>query len=161
LAHLAGYVSARMGRRVIKFIIALSVLGFAAGNVANADPISDFFRRLGHSMAHPQTKSPSRSKSSKQSASKEASTAPSPSPSPSVAPSPSLGPPDEHNIRTGSAAPRAKGPKRDLPYAVPVPGKKGLVISPFAPDAGYVDVSKFPPGTEVKDPFSDKIFRTP
>jgi hypothetical protein len=144
-----------MSRSVTKLIVALSIFGFAAGNVANADPISNFFRRLGNSIAPPQKKSGSRSKSSKQSASKDASTAPSPSPGPS------LGPPDQHNTRTGSAAPRAKGAKRDLPYAVPVPGKKGLVISPFAPDAGYVDVSKFPPGTEVKDPFSDKIFRTP
>ena len=142
-----------MSRSVIKLIVALSIFGFAAGNVANADPIGDFFRRLGNSMAHPQKKSGSRSKTSKQSASKEEPTTPTPGPS--------LGPPDQHNIRTGSAAPRAKGAKRDLPYAVPVPGKKGLVISPFAPDAGYVDVSKFPPGTEVKDPFSDKIFRTP
>jgi hypothetical protein len=144
-----------MGRTVIKFIVALSILGFAAGNAANADPISDFFRRLGNSMSHPQKKSASRNKSRKQSASKDASTAPSPSPGPS------LGPPDQHNVRTGSAAPRVKGGKRDVPYAIPVPGKKGLVTSPFAPDAGYVDVSKFPPGTEVKDPFTDKIFRTP
>ncbi len=144
-----------MGRRIIKFIVAMSILGFAAGNVANANPISDFFRRLGNSIAHPQKKSGSRSKSTKQSVSKEESATPSPSPGPS------LGPPDQHNIRAGSAAPRAKGEKGDLPYAIPVPGKKGLVISPFAPDAGYVDVSKFPPGTEVKDPFSDKIFRTP
>jgi len=142
-----------MGRRVIKLIVALSIFGFAAGNVASADPISNFFRRLGDSMAHPQKKSGSRSKSTKQSASKEESATPTPGPS--------LGPPNQHNIRTGSAAPRAKGEKRDVPYAIPVPGKKGLVTSPFAPDAGYVDVSKFPPGTEVKDPFSDKIFRTP
>ncbi|HEV2045974.1 MAG TPA: hypothetical protein VGQ95_05175 [Chthoniobacterales bacterium] len=142
-----------MSRSVTQIIVALSIFGFAAGNVANADPISNFFRRLGNSMAHPQKKSGSRSKSTKQSVSKEESAPPTPGPS--------LGPPNQHNIRTGSAAPRAKGEKRDVPYAIPVPGKKGLVTSPFAPDAGYVDVSKFPPGTEVKDPFSDKIFRTP
>src|SRR5438132_1746889 len=116
-----------MGRRVIKLIVALSIFAFAAGSVANADPISDFFRRLRNSMAHPQKKSGSRSKSSKQSASKEASTTPSPGPS--------LGPPDQHNIRTGSAAaPESRGGKRDVPYAVPVPGKQGLVTSPIAPD---------------------------
>ena len=59
------------------------------------------------------------------------------------------------------AAPEAKDGKRDVPYAVPVPGKKGLVTSPFAPREGYIDVSKFPPGAEVKDPFSGRIFRTP
>src|ERR1700730_16251188 len=134
-----------MSRSVTNLIVALSIFGFAAGSVGHADPVSNFFRGLWNSIAPPQKKSGSRSKSSKQSASKDASTAP----------------PDQDNTRTGSAAPRAKGAKRDLPYAVPVPGKKVLVISPFAPDAGYVDVSKFPPGTEVKDPFSDKIFRTP
>ena len=143
-----------MSRRVAKFIVALSIFGFAAGDVVNADPISNFFRRLGKSMSHPQKKSGSRSKSSKQSATKEESATPTPGPS--------LGPPSQHNIRAGSAAAReSKGGKRDVPYAIPVPGKKGLVTSPFAPDAGYVDVSKFPPGTEVKDPFSDKIFRAP
>lgn len=48
-----------------------------------------------------------------------------------------------------------------MPYGIPVPGKQGFVTSPFAPEAGYVDVRKFPPGTEVKDPFSGRIFRAP
>ena len=42
-----------------------------------------------------------------------------------------------------------------------VPDKPGFVISPFAPNQGYVDVRSFPRSTEVVDPFTGKIFLTP
>src|SRR6266513_3642179 len=80
------------------------------------------------------------------------------SPKPGLGPSP--GPPDEHNVPTASAAPE-EGGKADVPYAIPVPGKQGFVTSPFAPNSGYIDVHQFPPGTDVKDPFTGKVFRTP
>ncbi len=51
--------------------------------------------------------------------------------------------------------------ERNLPYGTPVPGKAGFVTSPHAPYAGYVDVRGFPPNTEVKDPYSGKIFLVP
>jgi hypothetical protein len=54
-----------------------------------------------------------------------------------------------------------KNGKSDLPYGIPVPGKQGLVTSPFSPDSGYIDVRSFPPGTEVKDPYTGKSFLTP
>ena len=50
---------------------------------------------------------------------------------------------------------------RDLPYGTPVPGKPGFVTSPHSPTAGYVDVRGFPPGSEVKDPYSGKIVLVP
>jgi hypothetical protein len=61
---------------------------------------------------------------------------------------------------TPPAAP-TKAAKGDYPYGTPVPGKPGFVKSPFAPDQGLVDVRGFPPGTEVKDPFTNKIFLVP
>lgn len=50
---------------------------------------------------------------------------------------------------------------RNLQYGTPVAGMPGFVTSPHAPYAGYVDVRGFPPNTEVKDPYSGKIFLVP
>ena len=60
-----------------------------------------------------------------------------------------------------TATPVPVAPPRDLPYGTPVPGKPGFVTSPHSPSAGYVDVRGFPPGSEVKDPYSGKIFLVP
>ena len=68
----------------------------------------------------------------------------SPAPSSSIAPSP--GP-------TATAA--------SLPYGVPVPGKPDFVKSPYAPDAGYVDLRGFTRDQSVRDPYTGKMFLVP
>ena len=68
-------------------------------------------------------------------------------------------PPPSHN----NPPPQPQEPVKtgNLDYAKPVAGKPGFVTSPFAPAAGYIDVRGFPPGTEVKDPYSGKTFLVP
>ncbi|HSP45784.1 MAG TPA: hypothetical protein VLO30_07310 [Chthoniobacterales bacterium] len=47
-----------------------------------------------------------------------------------------------------------------LPRASPVPDKPGFVYSPYNPKF-IIDVRGFPPGTEVTDPNTGKVFRVP
>lgn len=62
---------------------------------------------------------------------------------------------------TSAPAPAApQTAKGDYPYGVPVPGKPGFVRSPYSPDK-MTDVRGYAPGTEVKDPYTNKIFLVP
>jgi len=76
-----------------------------------------------------------------------------PGPAP-VAPEP---PQEMASAPAPAAPPTAKG---DYPYGVPVPGKPGFVRSPYSPDK-MTDVRGYAPGTEVKDPYTQKIFLVP
>ena len=76
-----------------------------------------------------------------------------------IAPPPPSPPPTTPPDQANPNAPA--GVKKDYPYATPVAGKPGFVTSPYAPYSGYVDVRGFPPGTEVKDPYTQKIFLVP
>ena len=55
----------------------------------------------------------------------------------------------------------ASAPSTAFPTGKSVPGKPGYVFSPFDKEGRYVDVSGFPSGTKVKDPWTDKIFLVP
>jgi hypothetical protein len=68
--------------------------------------------------------------------------------------------PREETAGPPPTAAATKPSKGDYPYGIPVPGKPHLVESPFSPGK-YVDVEGFPPGTEVKDPYTQKIFLVP
>jgi hypothetical protein len=156
-----------MNGRLKKFFIALTAIALLATQPARAGSIGDFFKALGNSIAHPgqpkkqPTPKPSAKKTKGKTNEQQTADYP-PTPAP-VAPSPTPTPTPtttQPPVRLASAPP-IKNSKRDIPYAIPVPNKPGFVTSPYAPKAGYVDVRGFPSGTEVKDPYSGKIFLTP
>jgi hypothetical protein len=49
----------------------------------------------------------------------------------------------------------------ELPYGTPVPGRPGLVNSPYAGKMQLVDITGLKPGQEVKCPYTGKLFRVP
>ena len=127
-----------------------------ANDAAEAGPFRDFFRAVRSAVAQPHEKArPHRT------AHRHHETPPTDDSTSQTASASSPAPPGETNVRFAKAAPSASQEKSDMPYGTPVPGKPGLVTSPFAPDKGYVDVTGFPPGTEVQDPYTGKIFLTP
>jgi hypothetical protein len=127
-----------------------------ATDVAKAGPFQDFFRALRSSIAQPHEK-PRRHRSSH----KHNETPQSDASQSQTSSSPVPAPPGQRDVRWAKAASGATQQKTELPYGTPVPGKPGLVTSPFALDSGYVDVTGFPPGTAVEDPYTGKIFLTP
>jgi hypothetical protein len=146
------------------FILLIATALLLHPRAASAGSVGDFFKAVGNSLAHPgggkkkQPPPPKRSKS-KGTTTQPADFPPSATATPSALPSPT---PTvaQVPVRVGSIPP-TKNTRVDLPYAIPVPNKAGFVTSPYSPKAGYVDVRGFPSGTEVKDPYSGKVFLTP
>jgi hypothetical protein len=151
-------------RGIVSILFAAAFL--SSGDFAVAgNPIGDFFKRLGNSIAHPRPSPTPHREGQKGTTGKK----PSPSekvvppdmppmPPPPPPPTPTPTPPP---VRTAGGVPPTKGLRRDRPYGIPVPNRPGFVTSPYAPKSGYVDVRGFPSGTEVKDPYSGKVFLTP
>jgi|ERR1700731_3587398 len=138
-------------------VLMMSILLIGAGNaLAEPGPFENFFRKLRRSFSEPEHK-PTHRSSHKQT--DEAKNSPTEESNTHSATGGVSAPPSEHNTRSAT---RVTGKKQNgLAYGKPVPGKTGLVTSPYSPDGGYIDVRGFAPGTPVKDPYSEKIFLTP
>ncbi len=127
-------------------------------SVAQAGPL-DFFRRIRDSIAHPRhhqrTPTKTQSKGDNGTTVKRNDVRP-----PELKEPEATETPEPVTTRIASSVP-AQRTRTDLPYGVPVPTKPGFVISPYSPNAGYVDIRGFPTGAEVKDPYTGKVFITP
>ena len=144
-----------MKRRTILVLLSISAI-FTATNAAKAGPFQDFFRTVRSAIAHPkETPRTHRSRPKRKKA------PPSDASNSQTSQTPTPAAPGQPDVRWAKAGSIESDEKANLPYGTPVQGKPGLVTSPFSPDAGYVQVIGFPPGTPVEDPYTGKIFLTP
>src|SRR2546430_1286145 len=147
-------------RSLRTIVVSLSIaMLISSGGVADAGPFRDFFRSLRSAVAHPNEKP--RPHRSSRSSNKHNETPPSDASNSQTSASSVPAAPGRPDVRWAKAASGTNQQKTDLLYGTPVPGKPGLVTSPFASDSSYVDVTGFPPGTAVEDPYTGKIFLTP
>jgi hypothetical protein len=159
--------------KVDRLLLLVIALLFLNGSYVSAGPVGDFFKKVGQSISKPLRPEPesqpqsthpqpvSTPHAARRSTSRSGSAA---AATPHPAAQASQPPKEEESSGTGrplSAAEMEKI-KSDLPYGVPVPGRKGMVTSPYTPDDGkYVDVTGFASGSIVKDPYTGKFFLVP
>ena len=147
----------------------MAALLFVSGRCVNAEPVGDFFKKVGQSVSkafqprptpnptEKKTKRAARRPSSPQSNLVGASPTPLEQPTDLVKEEKVT--PTVVVLRAAAVPPeKAKG---DMPYGIPVPGHKGMVTSPYSPEGNYIDVSVFASGSAVKDPVTGKIFLVP
>ena len=149
-------------------VIPLLVL---SGPYVNAGPVGNFFKKIGQSISKPlqpepqpqstrsqPTKTPHATRRYTSRSAPAAATAPPAEAQPSH---PSKEGESTGTVRRVSAADIEKA-KAGLPYGVPVPGRKGMVTSPYLPEEDkYIDVTDFASGSVVKDPYTGKFFLVP
>lgn len=163
--------------KVDHLLLLVIALLFLSGSLVNAGPVGDFFKKVGHSISKPLQSQPSpppppppqsarpqpantpqatRRRTSRATAAAAA--------TPPAVGQPSHPPKGEEptgSVRPVSAADIEKV-KAGLPYGIPVPGRKGIVTSPYLPEEDkYIDVTDFASGSVVKDPYTGKFFLVP
>ena len=155
---------------LLLMVIPLLVL---SGPYINAGPVGNFFKKVGQSISKPLQSQPSpppqsarpQPANTPQATRRRTSRAtPAAAATPAAVGQPSHPPKEEGptgSVRHVSAADIEKA-KAGLPYGIPVPGRKGIVTSPYLPEEDkYIDVTDFASGSVVKDPYTGKFFLVP
>jgi hypothetical protein len=161
--------------RLLLLVIALLLL---SGSFVKAGPVGDFFKKVGHSIskplqsqpppppqsARPQPARPQPANTPHATRRRTSRAAPAAGATAPAVSQSSPSPKEEEltsNVRPVSAADIEKA-KAGLPYGIPVPGRRGMVTSPYLPEEDkYIDVTDFGSGSVVKDPYTGKFFLVP
>ena len=159
--------------KVDRLLLLVILVLFLGASFVNAGPVGNFFKKVGQSISKPlqsqpppppQSTRPQPANTPQATRRRTSRATPAAAATPPAVGEPSHPPKEEGltgAVRRVSAADIAKA-KAGLPYAIPVPGRKGMVSSPYLPEEDkYIDVTDFASGSVVKDPYTGKFFLVP